>query len=217
MISNHLAYLHEEPVLPIVLPEHEDSRQTMTASRLKRRIMSAKIRNIGMIFINLPADKKTFDMKTIRIIVAAAAIIAMALTSCGNAGAKTDGKKQTKKGGVIELNAESFGKKVYDIKAAELVYLGDKPAIVDFTASWCGPCQRISPILEELAAELGDKIVIYKVDIDKNNALAREFNISSIPAILYIPLEGESVMTIGSRGKTQFMQEISTYLLNKVE
>jgi thioredoxin-like negative regulator of GroEL len=59
--------------------------------------------------------------------------------------------------------------------------------------------------------------VIYKVDIDKNNALAREFNISSIPAILYIPLEGESVMTIGSRGKTQFMQEISTYLLNKVE
>ena len=78
MISNHLAYLHEEPVLPIVLPEHEDSRQTMTASRLKRRIMSAKIRNIGMIFINLPADKKTFDMKTIRIIVAAAAIIAMA-------------------------------------------------------------------------------------------------------------------------------------------
>ena len=189
----------------------------MTASRLKRRIISAKIRNIGMIFINLPSDKKTFDMKTIRIIVAAAAIIAMALTSCGNAGAKTDGKKQTKKGGVIELNAESFGKKVYDIKAAELVYLGDKPAIVDFTASWCGPCQRISPILEELAAELGDKVVIYKVDIDKNSALAREFNISSIPAILYIPLEGESVMTIGSRGKTQFMQEISTYLLNKVE
>ena len=185
----------------------------MTASRLKRRIMSAKIRNIGMIFINLPADKKTFDMKTIRIIVAAAAIIAMALTSCGNAGAKTDGKKQTKKGGVIELNAESFGKKVYDIKAAELVYLGDKPAIVDFTASWCGPCQRISPILEELAAEYEGKIVIYKVDVDKCGDIARAFDISSIPAIMYIPVNGTPQMTVGARDKAKFVKEIQTYLL----
>lgn len=183
--------------------------------------MSAKIKNIGMIFINLPSDKrllaqKNIYMKTIRIIMTAAAILAMAATSCGNAGAKNDGKKETKKG-VTELNAESFNTKVYDIKASELVYLGDKPAIVDFTASWCGPCQRIAPILEELATEMGDKIVIYKVDIDKNNALAREFNISSIPAILYIPLKGESVMTVGSRGKSQFIQEINTYLLNNAE
>ena len=183
--------------------------------------MSAKIKIIGMIFINLPSDKrllaqKNIYMKTIRIIMTAAAIFAMAVTSCGNAGAKNDGKKETKKG-VTELNAESFNTKVYDIKASELVYLGDKPAIVDFTASWCGPCQRIAPILEELATEMGDKIVIYKVDIDKNNALAREFNISSIPAILYIPLKGESVMTVGSRGKSQFIQEINTYLLNNAE
>lgn len=154
-------------------------------------------------------------MKTIRFAAAVAAIAAMFLSSCGNAGAKNDKKKNAAGKGVTELNTESFKTKVYDVDAAELVYLGDKPAIVDFTASWCGPCQRISPILDELAAEMGDKIVIYKVDIDKNRALAQKFNISSIPAILYIPTEGESVMTVGSRDKSKFINEINTFLLNK--
>ena len=94
-----------------------------------------------------------------------------------------------------------------------LVYLGDKPAIIDFTATWCGPCQRIAPILDQLAAEYDGKVVIYKVDIDKNRALAKEFNVSSIPAILYIPLDGEPVMTIGSRDKGKFVSEIETILL----
>ena len=82
-----------------------------------------------------------------------------------------------------------------------------------FTASWCGPCQRIAPILEELATEYNDKIVIYKVDIDKERKLAEAFGISSIPAILYIPAEGEPVMTVGARDKVKFRSEISAYLL----
>ena len=97
--------------------------------------------------------------------------------------------------------------------AEELKYLGDKPAIVDFTATWCGPCQRISPILEELAKEYDGKIVIYKVDIDKNRDLANAFNISSIPAIMYIPLKGQPVMTVGARDKGKFKTEIETVLL----
>lgn len=154
-------------------------------------------------------------MKTIRFTVAVATIVAMFISSCGNAGAKNDKKKDTVGKGVTELTAETFRTKVYDVDAADLVYLGDKPAIVDFTASWCRPCQMIAPILDELAAEMGDKIVIYKVDIDKNRDLAQKFNISSIPAILYIPTEGESVMTVGSRGKSKFIDEINTFLLNK--
>ena len=56
---------------------------------------------------------------------------------------------------------------------------------------------------------------IYKVDVDKEKGLAQAFNVSSIPAVLYIPLNGEPVMTIGARGKERFKEEISTLLLQK--
>ena len=153
-------------------------------------------------------------------LVAMVAGIVIVLASCGNAGARTEKNtdsqvksSQTKTAGVQELNAASFNAKVYDMTAEELKYLGDKPAIVDFTATWCGPCQRISPILEELAKEYDGKIVIYKVDIDKNRDLATAFNISSIPAIMYIPLNGEPAMTVGARDKGKFKTEIETVLL----
>ena len=159
-------------------------------------------------------------MKSMYKLVAMVAGIVIVLASCGNAGARTEKNTdsqvksaQTKTAGVQELNAASFNAKVYDMTAEELKYLGNKPAIVDFTATWCGPCQRISPILEELAKEYDGKIVIYKVDIDKNRDLATAFNISSIPAIMYIPLNGEPVMTVGARDKGKFKTEIETVLL----
>lgn len=138
-----------------------------------------------------------------------------ALASCGNAGAQNDKKAEKKAKGVTELNAETFQTKVYNMNQEDLVFLGDKPAIVDFTATWCGPCQRIAPILDELATEYDGKIVIYKVDIDKNRELAKAFKVSSIPAVLYIPLDGEPVMTVGSRDKGKFTTEIETILLKK--
>lgn len=116
---------------------------------------------------------------------------------------------------VIELSSEDFNSKVYDIKADEPAYLGTLPAIVDFNATWCGPCRRIAPILEELAAEYAGQIVIYKVDVDKCGDIAAAFNIQSIPALLFIPMSGEPTMTVGSRGKEQFKNEIETILLGK--
>lgn len=145
-----------------------------------------------------------------RLAVMTAGIIIM-LASCGNAGAQSS---QTAKR-VQELNASTFSTKVYDMSDEDMKYLGDKPAIVDFTATWCGPCQRIAPVLEELAKEYEGKIVIYKVDIDKNRNLAKEFNVSSIPAILYIPLTGDPVMTVGSRDIGKFRTEIGTILLEE--
>ena len=144
---------------------------------------------------------------------ALAAIAVISLAACGNAGAKNDKKDENTKKSVIELNTEQFDAKIYDMSKEDLVYLGDKPAIVDFTATWCGPCQRIAPILEELAKEYEGKIVIYKVDVDENKPLAKEFNVSSIPAVMFIPVDGEPVMTIGSRDKSKFEEEIKTHLL----
>ena len=99
----------------------------------------------------------------------------------------------------------------------EELLASSKPLVVDFWATWCGPCQRIAPILDELAAEYDGQIVIYKVDIDKERELAKAFSISSIPAVLYIPMDGEPVITIGSRGKEKFKKEIETILLTPEE
>ena len=140
----------------------------------------------------------------------------MLFAACGNAGAQNENKNENQEKAVKELNADSFTEKVYNMNSEDLVYLGDKPAIVDFTASWCGPCQRITPVFEELAKEYAGQIVVYKVDVDKEKGLAQAFNVSSIPAVLYIPVGGdEPVMTVGARGKERFKEEIRTLLLQK--
>ena len=103
---------------------------------------------------------------------------------------------------------------VFDIQAENLEYLGKLPAIVDFTATWCGPCRQTAPILDDIAREYAGKIVVYKVDVDKCGQIAQAMGISSIPAILYIPADGsQPVMTVGGRGKERFKAEIAKYLL----
>ena len=155
-------------------------------------------------------------MKTIYYISAAAAIMLAMLTSCGNAGAQNNSqKKSPEPKHAIELTSEQFVTKVYDIQDGDMKYLGNKPAIVDFTATWCGPCRSIAPILEELAKENKDQIVIYKVDVDKCRDIAEAFGIKSVPAVLYIPLDGEPSMTIGARSKAKFQEEINKILLGK--
>ncbi len=58
------------------------------------------------------------------------------------------------------------------------------PVLVDFFATWCGPCQTMMPVLEQLKQELGDKVKIIKVDVDKNQPLATKFNVRGVPAFL---------------------------------
>ena len=148
-------------------------------------------------------------MKTLRTAIAAIFIV-VGLLACGNTYGGND-----RKGEVTELDSKSFNTTVYDITKDGLDYLGKKPAIVDFTATWCGPCKRLSPILEELAKEYKGKIVVYKVDVDKCEDLARAFNISSIPALLFIPMEGQPEMIVGLRSKEAYKSDIEKKLLKK--
>lgn len=159
---------------------------------------------ITQIFVNFT---KIMKMNRFRLIIIAA------FTCLLTMGASVQADAQQKKY-VTELTTEAFNAKVFNTASDEMTYLGKLPAIVDFTATWCGPCQRTAPILEEIAREYAGRIVVYKVDVDKCPKIAQAMNISSIPAILYIPADnGKPVMTVGARGKEQFRTEISKYLL----
>src|SRR5690554_3238715 len=90
----------------------------------------------------------------------------------------------------IQLTRADFLEKVanFEENPDKWVYLGDKPAIIDFYADWCGPCKVIAPILEELAEEYEGEIYIYKVDTEAEQQLAAEFGIRSIPSLLFVPM-----------------------------
>jgi len=66
---------------------------------------------------------------------------------------------------------------------SELIH-GNKPVLVDFYADWCGPCKMMPPILKDLKKRMGDKIIVIKIDTDKNRAVASKYNIRSIPTLM---------------------------------
>jgi len=118
---------------------------------------------------------------------------------------------------VIELTTESFKEKVYNFEENpnEWVYKGNKPAIVDYFAEWCGPCKAVAPILEELSEEYEGKVYIFKVNVDENPELSQVFGIQSIPSLLFVPMNEQPQMAMGALPKETFKQAISEAL--KVE
>ena len=115
----------------------------------------------------------------------------------------------------INLTKEMFKEKIldYEHNTETWKYLGDKPAIIDFYATWCGPCKAVAPVLEELAKEYEGKIYIYKVDVDQEQELAGIFGISSVPTLLFIPMNENPQMSTGAMPKESFIQAINDLLL----
>jgi len=103
----------------------------------------------------------------------------------------------------------------YEKNPEEWIYLGDKPAIIDFYASWCGPCKMVAPVLEELAAEYDGQIYVYKVNTEQEQELAALFNICSIPSFLFIPMNDKPQMAMGAMPKSSFKEAIDGVLLKK--
>jgi len=111
------------------------------------------------------------------------------------------------------LTKESFLNKVFDYENnQEWNFNGDKPAIIDFYADWCGPCKMVAPIIEELSEKYEGLVDIYKIDTEAERELAAVFGIRSIPSILFIPVEGQPQMAAGALPKAQFIKLIEEKL-----
>ena len=117
----------------------------------------------------------------------------------------------------IHLTNEQFIARVGDYRSnpGHFDFLGDKPALIDFYADWCGPCRKLSPVLEEIAAELKGKVYIYKVNVDKEPEIANAFNIEALPTLVFLPKKGEPVAVRGFRSKESILEKINAILLKK--
>lgn len=148
--------------------------------------------------------------------MAATVIVGTGCISNAQTSSSNNSKNETKMT-TVKMTKADFLTKVadYESNPEGWEYLGDKPALIDFYASWCGPCKMIAPILEDLAAEYGDQIIIYKVDTEAEPELAALFNIRSIPTLLFIPMNDQPQLTQGAMSKDQFRSVIDEVLLKK--
>ncbi|MDR1737108.1 MAG: thioredoxin [Oscillospiraceae bacterium] len=104
---------------------------------------------------------------------------------------------------VTHLNAETFEKTV----------LGSEiPVLVDFWASWCGPCRALAPIIEELAADYEGKALVCKLDVDAEGELAERYEVTGIPTVVIFGGGQEAARIVGLQGKEAFSQELDSLL-----
>ncbi|MBY6367074.1 thioredoxin [Rhodococcoides corynebacterioides] len=103
----------------------------------------------------------------------------------------------------VTISDDTFGSEVLE---------SDKPVLVDFWATWCGPCKMVAPVLDEIAGEHSDKLTVAKLDIDANPKAARDFKVMSIPTMILFK-GGEPVKTIvGAKGKAALLRDLEDVL-----
>ena len=109
---------------------------------------------------------------------------------------------------VIHLSEKEFSEKVVNIEtiSSQWKYKGDKPALIDFFATWCGPCKMIAPIVKEIADEYDGKILVGKVNVDEEPDLTMQYNVSSIPTLMVFK-NGQLVnKAVGYREKDEILK-----------
>jgi thioredoxin 1 len=102
--------------------------------------------------------------------------------------------------------------KVTDKSFADDVLTSDTPVLVDFWATWCGPCKMVAPVLEQIAGEHKDKIVVAKLDIDANPSLQRDYQVMSIPTLLLFDKGQPVKQIVGAKPKAALESDLSEYL-----
>ncbi len=144
--------------------------------------------------------------------------------SCNNSSNNSKTNTEVQTAGVVEqplakpivLSEAEFKTKVFDFSSGkEWKYAGDKPCVIDFYADWCKPCKMLAPIMDELALEYKDQVYFYKVNTDMSQNVSAFFNIDGIPAVFFIPMNGESRSMVGLNPKEEYVKAINEVLLKK--
>jgi thioredoxin len=131
----------------------------------------------------------------------------------GKAKANSEAGTTNEKSGVVYLTSETFKQEVFDyVNSKEWNYKGDKPAILDFYADWCGPCKMLAPHLEAIQKEYKGEVQIYKINTDENREVAGAFGIQSLPTIVFVPKEGQPQAVMGYREQAD-LENIITEVL----
>lgn len=103
---------------------------------------------------------------------------------------------------IKHLTKDEFVRLVADIEKRPLKFTGSKPAVVDFHATWCGPCNALTPVFEQLAGVFGNKVDFYKVDIDEERQISAALDIRSIPTLVFFSADGSQKRLVGMNPKT---------------
>jgi thioredoxin 1 len=106
--------------------------------------------------------------------------------------------------GITNLTSSTFDETVNGASA---------PVLVDFWAEWCGPCKKIAPVLEELAVELGDQVMITKLNTDEHPDIAMRYNVMSIPTLLVFEGGDVKKRIVGAKGKSSLIEELDEFLV----
>ena len=96
----------------------------------------------------------------------------------------------------VQINSADWQEKVLD---------SDKPVLIDFFATWCGPCKMMAPVMDEVAAEQAGQVDVYKIDIDENPDIAQKYGIMSIPTFIVFKNGEPAAQTLGARPKEQIL------------
>lgn len=120
---------------------------------------------------------------------------------------------ESKSGRVRLLNKREFKQKIYDYTLSkDWDYKGERPVVIDFYADWCRPCKVVAPILSQLAEEYQGQVDFYKLNTEKDQAVAKHFGISSIPTIMFIPVEGKPFVARGAQPKMFLKRNVEKIL-----